>query len=132
MGKRSKGGRGSPPNHSRFRKGQSGNLRGRPRGSKNLRTILTQAANDQVTANIGRLRKITKLQATAIQLATKAAGGDRNAIGKFLDWVDEFEKRAAANRPTAFPFSPRDLEVLQAVYARSRPRVSRKDPDDDN
>ena len=120
MAKRPPSGRGNPPNHSRFRKGQSGNPRGRPKGSKNLRTILMQAANDQVIASIGgKQRKITKLQATAIQLATKAAGGDRVAMGQFLDWVDEYERRADA-RPADFPFGPGDLEVLRAVHKRMK------------
>ena len=37
-----------PPLHTRFRKGQSGNPRGRPRGSKNLSTLLTDALNEPV------------------------------------------------------------------------------------
>jgi adenylosuccinate synthase len=119
MAKKSKVGRGNPPKHTRFRKGQSGNPKGRPKGSKNLSTILMEAAGEEVIANIGgRSRRITTLQATAIQLATKAAGGDRNAIAKFLDWMDEFEKRAAAARPADFPFSSTDLDVLRKVHRR--------------
>ena len=41
-------------------------------------------------------RTISKLQATTMQLATKAAGGDHAAIGRFLDWIDEIETRAAS------------------------------------
>src|SRR6266516_1698725 len=101
-----KGGRGNPPKHTQFRKGQSGNKKGRPKGSKNLSTYIMQAARDHVTATVGgRSRKISKIQATAMQLATKAAGGDQAAIGKFLDWMDEIESRAAAAKPTQFPLS---------------------------
>jgi len=35
-------GYGNPPKESRFKKGQSGNRRGRPKGSKNLKTDLTE------------------------------------------------------------------------------------------
>jgi len=119
MAKQPRASRGNPPKDTRYRKGQSGNPKGRPKGSKNLSTILMEAARAQVTANIGgRPRKITKLQATAMQLATKAAGGDHNAIGKFLDWIDETERRAAAARPPAFPFSPHDLDVLHEIHKR--------------
>lgn len=75
-------GRGNPPKHTQFRKGTTGNPKGRPKGSKNLSSYLMEAAPDQVSATVGgRTRKISKIQATAMQLATKAAGrrssGDR-------------------------------------------------------
>ena len=56
---------GNPPKHTQFRKGTSGNPRGRPKGSKNLATYLMEAARDQVSATVGgRTRTISKLQAT--------------------------------------------------------------------
>lgn len=114
-------GPGNPPKHTQFRKGVSGNPKGRPKGSKNLSTLLMEAARDQVTATIGgKPRTLTKLQATAIQLATKAAGGDQAAMAKFLDWIDEFERRAAAARPAEYPLGARDLEVLHEIYKRMR------------
>jgi hypothetical protein len=76
-----------------------------------------EAARDQVSATIGgKTRKISKIQATTMQLATKAASGDQAAMGRFLDWVDEIETRAAAVRPTEFPLSEADVEVLRAAY----------------
>lgn len=80
-----------------------------------------EAARDQVTATVGgRTRTISKIQATTMQLATKAAGGDQAAMARFLDWVDEIETRAAAVRPTQFPLSEPDIEVLRAVYERMK------------
>jgi hypothetical protein len=112
-------GRGNPPKHTQFRKGTTGNPKGRPKGSKNLSTYLMEAARDQVSATVGgKTRKISKIQATAMQLATKAAGGDQAAIGKFLDWMDEIETRAAAVKPSQFPLSAPDIEVLRAAYER--------------
>ena len=114
-------GRGNPPKHTQFKKGQSGNKKGRPKGSKNLSTYIMEAARDHVTATVGgRTRKISKIQATAMQLATKAAGGDQAAMGKFLDWVDEIEIRATAIRPSQFPLSAPDIEVLRAAYERMK------------
>jgi hypothetical protein len=112
---------GTPPKHTQFRKGTSGNPRGRPKGSKNLSTYLMEAARDQVTATVGgRTRTISKLQATTMQLATKAAGGDQAAIGRFLDWIDEIETRAASVKPTQFPLSAPDIEVIRAAYERMK------------
>src|SRR5437868_15411219 len=58
-------GYGKPPRHSRFKRGQSGNPRGRARGAKNLRTLLSEALNECVivTENGGR-RKGTQREAT--------------------------------------------------------------------
>ena len=55
-------GRGKPPLHTRFKKGQSGNLRG-PR-PKNLPALLIEALNVSVTATVdGERREITKREA---------------------------------------------------------------------
>lgn len=111
----------NPPKASQFKKGVSGNPKGRPPGSKNLRTIFEEAAADQVIATIGgKPRKISKLQAAVMQLATKAAGGDPKSMGQFLEWFDDMEKRASTARPTQFPFGELDLEVLHATYARMK------------
>lgn len=114
-------GRGSPPKHTQFPKGTTGNPKGRPRGSKNLNTYLMEAARDQVTATVGgKPRKISKIQATTMQLATKAAAGNQAAMGKFLDWIDEIEARAAAVKPTQFPLSAPDVDVLRAIHERMK------------
>ncbi|MGH6678539.1 MAG: DUF5681 domain-containing protein [Bradyrhizobium sp.] len=108
----------NPPKHTQFRKGVSGNPKGRPKGSKNLRTLIMEAAQHPVTATIGgQQRTISSIQATTMQLAAKAAGGNHAAMVQFLDRIDEIETRAAA-KPTQFPLSAPDLEVLRAVYER--------------
>ena len=81
-----------------------------------------EAVNDPVTVTVeGKQRKITKLQATAMQLATKAATGNDKAIAKLLDWVDEIEARAEAARPSEYPFNDADAKVIREVYSRLRP-----------
>ncbi len=80
-----------------------------------------EAAHHPVTAIIGgKKRTISTLSATTLQLAKKASGGDHRATVKFLDYVDKIESRAAAARPTQFPLSEPDLEVLRAVYERMK------------
>ena len=111
----------NPPEQYRFKKGVSGNKKGRPPGSKNLKTIVMEAADNQVAATInGKSRKISTLQATVMQLATKAAGGDQKAMGKFLELVDEMETRASTVKPEQFPLGEPDLEILRATYKRMK------------
>ena len=56
-------GRGKPPVHIRFKKGQSGNPRG-PR-PKNLPALLIEALNEKVVVTIdGERREITKREAS--------------------------------------------------------------------
>ncbi len=112
---------GNPPPEFRFQKGVSGNTKGRPKGSKNLKTLVLAAAEDQVAATInGKSRKISKIQATVMQLATKAANGDQKAMSKFLELVDDMESRASSTRPAAFPFGEPDLEVLHEIHQRMK------------
>jgi hypothetical protein len=119
MSKKRKG--GNPPKHTQFKPGQSGYPQGRPKGSKNVKTLIMEAARDHVTATIdGKPRKISKIQATTMQLATKAAGGNQAAMNKLLDLVDEIETRADAAKPSQFPLSEPDLEVLRAAYERMK------------
>lgn len=77
-------GYGRPPLHSRFKKGRSGNPRGRPKGKKNLGTALHQELQRfvRITEN-GRRKQVTKFDAIVKQLVNKAATGDRHFL-KFL------------------------------------------------
>jgi hypothetical protein len=74
-------GYGKPPRPNQFKKGQSGNPKGRPRGSRNATTLLKEALNEQViiTEN-GRRRTITKKEAIVTQIVNKAASGDHRSI----------------------------------------------------
>jgi hypothetical protein len=114
-------GAGTPPKDTRFTKGKSGNPAGRPKGSRNIRTLIMEAARNQVSVTIaGARRRISAAQATALQLALKAARGDQRAIIAFLDRIDQIETEAAATKPTEFTISDADVEVLRAGYARMK------------
>src|SRR2546423_2532478 len=79
-------GYGKPPRHTRFKKGQSGNPRGRPSGSKNLATVWSEALNEHViVAENGGRRKITKRQAIITQLVNQSAKADWRATKILLD-----------------------------------------------
>jgi hypothetical protein len=77
-------GRGKPPVHSRFKKGQSGNPHG-PR-PKSLPALLVEALNEKVVATIdGARREITKREAIVTQLVDKSTGADLRATKMLID-----------------------------------------------
>jgi hypothetical protein len=73
-------GYGKPPEHARFKKGQSGNPNGRPRGSKNLDTILERELNRTIVIKEnGQSKIVSKRVALAKQQVNKAISGDYRA-----------------------------------------------------
>ena len=87
-------GYGKPPRHTRFRKGQSGNPGGRPKGAKNLATLLKEALNEPVTvAENGGRRKITMREAIIKQHVKRSATADLRATKILLDLVRDIEGR---------------------------------------
>jgi Family of unknown function (DUF5681) len=77
-----------PPKSGQFKKGQSGNPRGRPRHSGRFTDRMLEALNEKVTINEnGCKRKITKWDALAKQIANKAASGDIRSIKLVVDIV---------------------------------------------
>jgi uncharacterized protein DUF5681 len=75
-----------PPRHTQFRKGTSGNPKGRPREAKNLAAVLEEALAEKVPiVENGRRRKITKRSAMIKQLVNKAASGDLRASRQLTD-----------------------------------------------
>lgn len=90
-------GYGKPPKESQFARGHSGNPRGRPRGSKNLATLVLKESRQPVRINgPSGARTVSKLQAAIMQLGNKSAQGDLRASREFLTLVQRSEDFAAA------------------------------------
>jgi Family of unknown function (DUF5681) len=112
-------GYGKPPRHTRFKKGQSGNPRGRPKGSKNLTTLLTEALNEPVlVAENGGRRKITMRQAIIKQLVKRSATADLRAIKILLDLVRDIEGQTEPASSETSAFSEADEKVIEQLKIR--------------
>ena len=85
-------GYGRPPRQHRFRPGQSGNPKGRPRkkGPRNMTNELEDAFFDALERKVdvrinGKLRRMTTVQAIVMRLVVRAADGDFRAIKMVVD-----------------------------------------------
>ena len=118
-------GYGKPPRHTRFKKGQSGNPRGRPSGSKNLSTLVIEALNELVVvAENGGRRKITKRQAIITQLVNQSAKADWRATKLLLDILQAIEARPEPIA-TENSFDAADEKVVEQIRARFAKPVSK-------
>ncbi|MGB6446826.1 MAG: DUF5681 domain-containing protein [Xanthobacteraceae bacterium] len=118
-------GYGKPPRYTRFKKGHSGNPKGRPRGSKNLDTLLMESVNERVTINEnGVPKKVSKLAVMHKQLANKGATGDLRALKIILQKLEDLENRTRANAGTE-DFDEADRAIMNDLGERLR-RIARE------
>lgn len=114
-------GYGKPPKHTQFRKGESGNPKGRPKGLRNLKTDLAEELGEHITVKEnGRVVTHTKQRLVLKALTAKALKGDARAgeilirlIGQHLglDGEDADDPSLAAD----------DLAILDAFRERGAP-----------
>lgn len=110
-------GYGKPPAKSRFRKGISGNPLGRPKGTRDLASVLAATLSERVTVNEnGRRKTITKLEAAVKQLVNRAAAGEARSLRLLLGLKQACEaqpEQSVSNQP-----SQADTEVVQHLLRR--------------
>jgi hypothetical protein len=109
----------NPPKHTRFKKGESGNPKGRPKGTLNMATVLARTLREKVIINEnGQRRVITKLEAAVKQLVNKAASGDLRALRHLVDLVVSAEERAVQAPAPHTAMSEGDQKVVQGILER--------------
>ena len=73
-------GYGSPPKHSQFQPGESGNPAGRPKGSRNVKNVLLEVMSEKITMREnGREIVVSKQEALIRTLYVEAINGDKQA-----------------------------------------------------
>lgn len=112
-------GYGKPPVNTRFKKGQSGNPAGRPKGSRNLLVVLEETLNEQVRIKEnGQWRQLSKLELLVKQLVNKAATGDSAATQRVVQLAMALDgKKFQESMSMAFD-SEADQQVLQNIKKR--------------
>ena len=108
-----------PPEATRFRKGRSGNPKGRPKGSLNVATVFTKTLREKVVINENGQRKaVTKLEAALKQLVNKAATGDTRALRLLLELARDAEAKQNAGGEQIPIVGELDQEVIEGILKR--------------
>jgi uncharacterized protein DUF5681 len=110
----------NPPLHTRFRKGRSGNPRGRPKGTRNLKTDLLEELHETLIVHEGsRDLRVSKQRALIKSLAARAIKGDTGAAVKLIDlYIRIFGLQEQGLAEPAQPLSAEEQEVLAALEPR--------------
>jgi hypothetical protein len=103
-------GYGRPPRHSRFKPGQSGNPKGRPKGSKSLKTLLEQALSSSVTITENGFPKKIALQELLFKaMVGKAVKGDIRATAVLVKLMEQF----GLSKPDGEQNTPLIVEIVR-------------------
>jgi Family of unknown function (DUF5681) len=96
-------GYGKPPKHTQFRKGQSGNPKGRPKKELSIPELIRKVSLSTVTVKgeNGQYYEMPKTQAAITQLVNAAVKGDPKALRLWLQLLKEFP--LLLNEPLASP-----------------------------
>jgi hypothetical protein len=122
---RSDVGYGKPPKATRFRKGRSGNPKGRQRGDENLLSVFKRMAIKRIKIREGdRWRTITWADAILLQNYKAALQRDQIAMSNIIRLAEESGELIdrtdvkQVGRPAAFPIRPKNMEEFMALFGR--------------
>ena len=108
---------GKPPKEGQFREGTSGNPRGRPKGKRNLATILERVLQEKIVINENGVRKtITKIEAAVKQLVNRAASGDLAAMRQLAALAGAAEEQTVS--PSTKVLTDDDQKIMAGVLKR--------------
>ena len=105
-----------PPKQTQWRKGQSGNPRGRQRGSHNFKTDLIALLKSTVcVVRDGEPAQMSTQQAVLVRLCEKALKGDIRALVEVIHLMRE---HSDAEPPNIENLSANDREILEIYNQR--------------
>lgn len=119
----------NPPKHTQFKPGQSGNLKGRPKNARGLKTDLRAELSTKMKIRMnGEDVSGTKQQLMLRTLSARAASGDVQASRILLGLVMQvFGPEDHVTGPKRL--SALDQQVLDQLLARQSPAVSEPSPE---
>jgi hypothetical protein len=113
-----------PPASGQFKKGASGNPKGRPKGSSNFLTLLDkELAQKIVVTENGRKKTLTRLQAMVKRMVAGALQGDQKQL---LALVEILRRTGSFEPEQVDDLLPGDYEAILDAYVETRRGSSRK------
>ncbi len=114
-------GYGKPPQHSRFQPGRSGNPRGRPKGTNNLKTDLMEELGEKILVREGeQSRRVSKQRAVVKSLVMRTLKGEARAAGLLTSLMMRLLDTGEGAPEVAEPLHDDELEILRAFEDRVR------------
>lgn len=116
-----------PPKTTQFKKGESGNPKGRPKGSRSLQTILVEELKSSVTIHEnGRSKTVKKGEVIVKQMVNKAMAGDHKAAHLVLGVSQQQEYQDTLKESTAIDtVAQEDQVVMQSIMERMKNQLLR-------
>lgn len=106
-----------PPAHTRFKKGQSGNPKGRRKGTQNLATDLAEELGERIRVREGdREYWASKQRAILKALMARASKGDVRAISVLFSIAKAVKSEPAATADE--PMTDSEQEIFDRFLAR--------------
>lgn len=82
-------GKGNPPKKHQFKPGQSGNPKGRPKGSKNVHHVLTKILGEKITiTDAGKKMVVDKLEGAIRVMVNKSFDGSPASLKLLLEVLE--------------------------------------------
>ena len=116
-----------PPRTHRFKPGESGNPRGRPKGTRNLGTDLKDILGRHVSIREdGKERRISRQEALLLSLYNKALHGDVRAATAIITMLSKLAP-SSTEPPEAAPSLSENDERILADFLRRRMPAEKAD-----
>jgi hypothetical protein len=123
-GKTYKIGKGKPDPKYAWKPGQCPNPKGRPKGSKNIKTLIKASQRKTVTVNKGgRPRKLTINEVGLHGLEQEVLRGSRSAFLTYLELQDRYQDRDELNTSMQALLSEDEAIIAYMLARKAHPQT---------
>ena len=107
-----------PPEDKRFKKGQSGNPSGRPKGARSMRTLLLELLDQPVTITIkGVARQVPAKEAVLTRLMSQALSGKTPDAALFVSLIKTTLPEQFAEEPND-ELNAHEAKLIEAIATK--------------